>query len=633
MEYNNYTNLGITSAKKPASNHLIVEMANGDLIMVDSTSTTDLIISDDKGANWDSVDTGDFTSGVLSRTNPIKAMWHDRGTTRLYYATLEAGADWEARVFYLDSGYNETQVGGAVTDDCDSVDVFIMNSVLSIMKEDRGGGPMIYEWVDPNWVQADVLAADDLTDQSYMVVIDATNAYFYGDETVKELTMYHWSNAAITAKDEIAGYGLPADSQKAIAYDGNNLLYFIATKDADGNADYLMSYSISGDVIAEVCKLDINIMLDRNTASTVNAKAFHSSNYEVYQLHPVINYRFYLIATPALSGAIVAITDNFLIASDGGATWEVWELEDVSGNVMSCIINHSYMNHPSATISLTNTYPLSKGYFIIIKDMYTSAGSSASANIFEGFVTEFSDRNIQDAILISPAKRDLDEEFPVGDYSGRTDEIIVDFIGEYCNYITEGTLSNGTAMGTITFAGDKSIREIIDEFSLTDKFIWYLTPSGAFYYNTGAVDTVENLTAASNISDVGKAYGTRAINYVNIKGGFVSGSQVSGTVAEDIPDQQKVGRIPFERTFSHLDLAAQCTTTNTNVLSRYGKQPLIVKFIHQDSTVGFMQPGETITFEYSVTDPAISSDQFGIKTVKYNALNGTGHYTITDEVL
>ncbi|KKL79100.1 hypothetical protein LCGC14_2018270, partial [marine sediment metagenome] len=193
--------------------------------------------------------------------------------------------------------------------------------------------------------------------------------------------------------------------------------------------------------------------------------------------------------------------------------------------------------------------------------------------------------------------------------------------------------SAGMAMGTITFSGDKSLREIFDEFALQDNFIWSLNPVGVMTYNNGTTDSLILLNASSPIYNVNKTFGERALNYINIKGGFVGGAQVVGTPAQNIPGQQTNGRLPFEQTFSHLDLPAQCTTTNTNILSRLGTQPLIVPFTHKDSLIGVIQVGELVTFEYDLTDPNISRFQGLILDCIYDAKQGKGNYRISDIVI
>ena len=629
MEYKNYTDLGIVSAKKPFNTHLLIETSTGNLYMVDSTDQTSLLKSTDKGDNW---------SQVANRSKDIRAIWYDRINGYLYCIEDDRGND-DITVWYLDIGDDSENVVGADIGDAlyEATDIFIRDSNLEIAVLDTDNDRIeMYRWVDPNWnSQATLVQANDDVRFSYGIIIGTDYWFWMGRLSGADWLgrLFQFTGAGFfTSLDPISDVKYPATyNQYGMAYDGSDVIYFI-WEDTDDSDDYLFSYSIIGDSVTQLGKQNVALMLDRNTASGVLEKAFHLTEYNIYQLHSQLAYQLHLIAQPNLGGVIVGITDNFLIAVNNGA-WEMWEYEDVEAFVMEAPINMKKMGAWSASISLLSTYPLAKGMFITITDIFTTAGVSASQIIFEGFVTNFTDRYVQVANLISPAQRDLDMEFPEGDYAGRTDEIIVSLIGDHADYITVGILSNGIAMGTITFGGDKSLREIFDEFALTDHFIWYLTPTGSLYYNNGTVDSVENFTAASPITNVNKTFGNRAINYVDIKGGFISGAQVVGTPAQNIPDQQTNGRNPFEDTYSHLDLAAQCTTTNTNVLARLGTQPLIVPFTHNDPTVGVIQVGETITFEYNLADPNISSNQFLILDCIYDAKQGKANYRISDIVI
>lgn len=637
MIYKNYTDLGLTAEKKPFNAHLIWETnSSGTLYMVDSTDQKVLLKSTDKGDTW---------STAITRTQKIQSGWHDRVAGRIYF--VDCDNDGVATTF--DSWYILLSDDSENAQDTynNAVEQYVYDIIYSttdtayyvLGAEDVGGGSIemsMYKLIVGVWTFRDNEATFDAV--SYLI----PDIVFVGGTFPACVVKLNGGNVHLMAwvdgtpaffdvVDLGANTDLPTSwDQRGINSDGT-FLWFSIKDTADANKIKLWNVKESTAAATKGAEYNISIMLERNTNS-VQEKAFHLTEFKVYEFHANTG-KLHLIAQPALSDVIVAITDNFFIADDGGATWEPWEYEDVEASVMEAPINMKKMGAWSATISLLSTYPLVQGMFITITDMFTTAGASASQIIFEGFVTNFVDRVVQVANLVSPAQRDLDNEFPVGDYSGRTDEIIVDLIGDYCDYITVGVDSNGMAMGTITFGGDKTLREILDEFALQDHFIWYLTPTGALYYNDGTVDSVENFTAASPITNVDKTYGNRAKNFIDIKGGFVSGAQVSGTVAENIPDQQTNGRNPFEDTFSHLDLAAQCTTTNTNVLARLGTQPLIVPFTHADATVGVIQPGETITFEYGLADPNITSDQFLILDCIYDAKQGKANYRISDIVI
>jgi hypothetical protein len=147
------------------------------------------------------------------------------------------------------------------------------------------------------------------------------------------------------------------------------------------------------------------------------------------------------------------------------------------------------------------------------------------------------------------------------------------------------------------------------------------------------VDTTKNFTEASAIYQVERMPLKRAINDVVITGGFVDGSQVTSDGSHTTPaDIALKGINPYRKTHSHLDTNALCNTTATNVLSRLGTQPEVVSFTHTDATIGLMQEGETITFEYAGIGCTIASDQFGIRESVYDARIGKIQYMVSDRV-
>ena len=250
--------------------------------------------------------------------------------------------------------------------------------------------------------------------------------------------------------------------------------------------------------------------------------------------------------------------------------------------------------------------------------------------IFEGVIYKHTETENQTVNLESLAEIDLDTK-PSGDYAGRSDEIITSLITDYCNYITKGTFSSGTAMGTITFAGEKTLGTILDELAYFENWIWYLTPTGVLYYNNGTVDSLVNLSEADNVHFVIPTRPKEIYNRIKIKGAYVDGVQVESAWQEDLESQQTIGIKPRTFTFGFLNTTALCNTAATNVLTRLGKEPLSVNFTHQDENIGFMQPGETITFEFNRGGIIVSSDQFLITEVIYID-QSVGIYTIRDEL-
>ena len=268
-----------------------------------------------------------------------------------------------------------------------------------------------------------------------------------------------------------------------------------------------------------------------------------------------------------------------------------------------------------------------------IGDNLTVVGGDINQIIFEGYVDSFKEGRAKIAKLFSPAD-ELYNIKPNGEYSGRSDQIIVSLIGDYCKYITVGTLSAGGAMGTITFYGDKTMFKIINELALFDNFIFALRPEGELDYNNGTVDTKVDFTLTSHISNVKKLEGKRAINDVLIKGAIVNGVQVTSDGSHvNQTDIDTNGRNPYERTHSHLNTNALCNTTAASILARLGIQALISEFSHNDASIGLMQESETITLEYTGADFSISSDQFGIRESIYDAVFGKGFYRVSDRII
>jgi len=251
--------------------------------------------------------------------------------------------------------------------------------------------------------------------------------------------------------------------------------------------------------------------------------------------------------------------------------------------------------------------------------------------VFEGVIFYHTDTLGQTIDLRSLAEKDVDAR-PSGDYSGRSDEIITSLLSDYCSYITKGTFSVGTAMGTITFGGEKKLGTILDELAYFENWIWYLTPTGVLYFNNGTVDILENFTEADNVHFTKPRRPHEVYNKIKVKGSYVDGVQVESEWKEDLELQQKIGINHRTFTFSFLNTIALCNIAANNLLTRLGKVPIIVNFVHQDVTIGFMQPGQTITYEFNRGGIVVSPDQFGINEIIYIE-QSVGTYDVSDELL
>ena len=633
IEYKDYTDLGFVTGIIPPNTHLFIEDSGGVLWMVDKDNPVNIYYSPDKGENWGLVDTRDDT---------ITMLYYDRDDNERIYAVDGTLADGSAsHQFYIrtsDRGIVEGDLAGAGDEMKDIIWDGTRAFAMKFVKGGAGAGTVYIHAkefngaFDDSFNTGDVHDAKDL-DMRPGVVIGGFDFFLYWHEDDNYVTLYKYEIAANGLTDLVhsaADIKIPINkSQQGIAYDGSNILYFIL-QDTGDSKYYLYSYEITEDILTKSGEYNVSLMLDRNTASGIKEKAFHLTEYKVYQLHSVLPYQLHLIAEIDSGEAIVGITDNFLIT---GPTGKMFEFENISQYVIGCIIHRQDMTIPSATFDLLNEYDLVKGMFIIILDTFTTAGSSSLRTIFEGYVDSFKEGRAKIAKLFSPAD-DLYNIKPSGDYSGRSDQIIVSLIGDYCEYVTAGTLSAGGAMGTLTFYGDKTMFKIINELALFDNFIFALTPEGALDYNDGTIDTQENFTLTSHISNVKKLEGKRAINDVLIKGAIVDGVQVTSDGSHvNQTDIDTNGRNPYERTHSHLNTNALCNTTAANILTRLGTQALITEFSHNDASVGLMQEGETITLEYTGADFSISSDQFGIRESIYDAVFGKTFYRVSDRII
>ena len=101
---------------------------------------------------------------------------------------------------------------------------------------------------------------------------------------------------------------------------------------------------------------------------------------------------------------------------------------------------------------------------------------------------------------------------------------------------------------------------------------------------------------------------------------------------EDLDSQQRIGVRKREFDFGFLNTIALCNIAATNILSRLVIVPKEVKFNHKDNAVGFIQPVETVTFEYASSGMTIASDQFIINKTSFNK-HGIAIYTISSDLI
>jgi hypothetical protein len=302
------------------------------LYLVDSVDNTKMYYSSDKCDNWTQldIDPSDTSGDNKSRDHKIISAWHDRANEIIYFVDCDNdGTADDFDVWKLDYSGSETaptatEIGtepaGADANTVYVGDIFKIDANIYVINvEDRAGTTTTVVWdvdtapfteKDTNGAFANNplgygIGVKPSGDDKYWHIFDDNDGDCY-------ISVYDASAEVWTPNTNFVGYSLPTENLRGAAYDGDNLIYFIVNKDGDGK-NYLVTYSISGDSYTALDEFNVAIMVDRNTAAGIQEKGFHTSNYEVYQLHPTIGYQLHHLASPTLSGVIIAITDNFLM--------------------------------------------------------------------------------------------------------------------------------------------------------------------------------------------------------------------------------------------------------------------------------------------------------------------------------
>ena len=836
IKYYNYEDLGIVSAKKPFNTHLWWVISDTLWLMVDSTNQLVLLKSVDKGANW---------TTVTTRDHKIQSGWNDGTYIWLVDCDNDATADdFDVWKITIDGNETITPIGTSTGADADTVyagDIFIITGdvfVVNFEKRSTLEKVVVWEVASAPFTEKNVFNCDPFEFEKWYKGIVFGDKYYnvmedlYSTNEDLVIMNYDKSDIDIDFTERLYDYIRPINlSSAGMAYDNDNLIYFIEKKVSDSK-NYLVAYSISDDSFTIGGEYNVAIMLDRNTALGVMEKAFHLTEYKVYQLHPNASYQLYFISNVPSDAVLIGITDNFLMNDDG----DIFEYVDVSSYMTRIEFAHEIMNYSEGTLGVRrDRITIEKGMFMQILGNYTSnevpkifkgtynfsdyadgtsgtdidwvtsgadadhcvieasylthkkvmsffdddgfsiayrsitqatagtrewwiavpdntlhtriyfqegtgdgnlcfhlrftggqiqnwngvnlialsnatyfhlkviwfadntasvyingnivvttlamannqvsgidtislRGYSNDANkklyidawgdpdndanynigdnlvveggetdqvIFEGIVVDFDGELLTKVWLESPAKKELKEKKPRGDFSGRSDEIMVSLVSTYCKYITIGTLSTGTAMGTITYAGDKSLMTILTELALFENWVWSLTPQGKLNFNDGTIDSLVDLSKTDKIWNVKSGEIRAPYNYFYVKGAIVNGVQLEKEIedADDLVSQQLHGYNPYEKTFASFNSQSVLNQLTTNIKAKLKEIPLVVEHWHYDASLGMIAICETVTFVYDTTNVNITSDQFLYNRVLFKAQQNAGGYTIATKLV
>ncbi|MFX1394718.1 MAG: PKD domain-containing protein, partial [Promethearchaeota archaeon] len=156
--------------------------------------------------------------------------------------------------------------------------------------------------------------------------------------------------------------------QRSLAYDDLNIISFVLTDSETGKNNFY-TYNIDSGSINKVDDLDINLMLDRNTAPENFEKAFQISGNKIYQIG--LQGTIELVAELDITGSIIAISDNYLFTDDGS----IYELNIPCFNGL-CLSNYTDENQLILKELSLNSYLSGQYYTVFEKDFaFTNQGS------------------------------------------------------------------------------------------------------------------------------------------------------------------------------------------------------------------------------------------------------------------
>ena len=351
MRHPRYKDLGIVSTKKPYKAQLFWELNNGYLLLVDSTSRRDLLISTDKGLNWDTFGTGSFSSGKITDDRNIIGSYFDRDNDIIYFIGWEVGVDgdkiqcWQLNVLT----YTASDIGASIDADNAAgdgigLDVWLRDGNLEVLLRDDNGGSLrweVFKWVDPNWTYINFVTVQDTI--YFPAVIIGTNAYFVSVlEATHTASVQRWTGAALTVRDGIATVDGPSDDNMlSMSYDGIDILSFplFSTGDAENR---LFIWSITGTEETKLAAYNVALMLDRNAAELEKGFSIGASE-TVYEIKARRGGIRQLQNMSAITDAvIIAITDNFLMNNDG----DMFEFTDVTNEISTILYNDGIIGIP-----------------------------------------------------------------------------------------------------------------------------------------------------------------------------------------------------------------------------------------------------------------------------------------------
>lgn len=649
-KYYNYENLSIVSSRKPFNTHLWWEHATYGLILVDSVDQEKLYISTNKCKSWSEIDLSDNANSYK-----IQAGWLDGNDLWLVMCD-NPGNNFEVCFVELDDSNDCNPVAVSTGADANTVyvgDIFKLGSDFFVIDiEYRSSTRYHVMWK---------VTISPLTIE-YTVSYGATGTRFgYGLVATFELNDYYWFTFDALADNQVyifyfrPGYGMSNESSPPgladyLIVDDQNLcglihveddLFYGVFKKKSDSLNYLIRLIDIGPGVGSmevVGKRDIGIMLDRNTPSGSIQKGFHVSEYKVYELNSNSMSLFNYISHVLSDAIIIGITDNFLINNDG----DIFEYKDVISFILDGRLYHSRNDYPHLEMKFNSSNVIiDPQMFVRIIGPYTVDGSTTSDQvIFEGIAKKPTKGRTQ-FVLIENQGSEMDQVQPRGSKSGRTDEIIVDINNDGApngpEYIRDGILSAGGAMGNLELEGAKDYREVVNDFAEHDAFLWNLRPQGTLDYNNGSIDSGADIRFdGSTYTDVIlqlKSWIIAKLNQIIVNGSINTATGLLYTGKWDDEDDQLengINSVTIED--AQLNTNALCQA-KADAMGGNESERTRARFKFRKVSYGFIQPGQTITFKYDITNYiTIDEAQFIVDKMIMNIKSEIGFIEISSSL-
>ena len=363
-EGNNTVNFGIYQFRDTGYN--LTHLPQNTHLIIETTLYLFYVSADDNTEFWKYIKaTGNDAivdmnpGGSDKRDHKIQALWND-GTHIWGVDCDNDGTADDFDVWKLEIVDDTlTEIGTSAGADVNTVyvyDIFKIGSDVFVLNvEDRATVELAVVWDvgSAPFVEQDTLGGNPGTPITFGVVI-GTKAYFISGPVIFcGLIIYDNSIPSLAYSSNLGGHVIVADRNlHSIAYDGNDLLYFISENTGD-NKNYLVIYSIGEDSFVVKSEYNVALMLDRNNIGAPPQspyefeKAFHITEPNVYQIS---KGKYHLLKIQQLTSdyTIKAITDKYLINSNK----DVYFYENISDEILKMKIEEELYQLSFGSITL-----------------------------------------------------------------------------------------------------------------------------------------------------------------------------------------------------------------------------------------------------------------------------------------